>query len=63
MVSTEHIISAIPLVIRRRVKFGDCDPAGVVYTVTFGEYVISAAESSTARYSAPRHSGRRTGSA
>lgn len=44
MVSTEHIISAIPLVIRRRVKFGDCDPAGVVYTVTFGEYVISAAE-------------------
>jgi len=31
MVSTEHIISAIPLVIRRRVKFGDCDPAGVVH--------------------------------
>ena len=23
---------------------GDCDPAGVVYTVTFGEYVLSAAE-------------------
>jgi acyl-CoA thioesterase FadM len=44
MISTEHIISSIPLVIRRRVKWGDCDPAGVVYTVTFSEYVISAAE-------------------
>jgi len=44
MISTEHIISTIPVVVRRRVKWGDCDPAGVVYTVTFGEYVISAAE-------------------
>lgn len=44
MVSTEHVLSTVPLVIRRRVKWGDCDPAGVVYTVTFSEYVISAAE-------------------
>jgi acyl-CoA thioesterase FadM len=44
MISTEHIIGETPLVIRRRVKWGDCDPAGVVYTVTFSEYVISAAE-------------------
>jgi len=44
MISTEHIIGTAPLVIRRRVKWGDCDPAGVVYTVTFAEYVISAAE-------------------
>ena len=44
MISTEHVLSQVPLVIRRRVKWGDCDPAGVVYTVTFSEYVISAAE-------------------
>jgi acyl-CoA thioesterase FadM len=44
MISTEHIISEVPLVIRRRVKWGECDPAGVVYTVAFSEYVISAAE-------------------
>jgi len=44
VISTEHVIGAAPLVIRRRVKWGDCDPAGVVYTVTFAEYVISAAE-------------------
>ncbi len=44
MISTEHIIGTTPLVVRRRVKWGDCDPAGVVYTVTFAEYVISAAE-------------------
>jgi acyl-CoA thioester hydrolase len=44
MTSTEQVISAVPCVIRRRVKFGECDPAGVVYTVVFAEYVISAAE-------------------
>lgn len=44
MTSTEKVISTVPCVIRRRVKFGECDPAGVVYTVTFAEYVISAAE-------------------
>jgi acyl-CoA thioesterase FadM len=44
MISTEHIVGTRPLVVRRRVKWGDCDPAGVVYTVMFAEYVISAAE-------------------
>jgi acyl-CoA thioesterase FadM len=44
MIATERVLSALPLVIRRRVKWGDCDPAGVVYTVTFSEYVVSAAE-------------------
>jgi len=41
---TEWVISTTPFVVRRRVKWGDCDPAGVVYTVTFSEYVLSAAE-------------------
>ena len=44
MISTEHIVGRTPLVVRRRVKSGECDPAGVVYTVNFAEYVISAAE-------------------
>jgi acyl-CoA thioester hydrolase len=44
MIATEYVLSDTPFVIRRRVKWGDCDPAGVVYTVTFSEYVISAAE-------------------
>jgi len=44
VIATEQVLSQLPLVIRRRVKWGECDPAGVVYTVTFSEYVISAAE-------------------
>ena len=44
MTATEHVVSTVPLMIRRRAKWGECDPAGVVYTVTFAEYVISAAE-------------------
>ena len=43
-VATEQMISVNPVVIRRRVKWGECDPAGVVYTATFSDYVISAAE-------------------
>ncbi|MGN7979668.1 acyl-CoA thioesterase [Burkholderia sp. 22313] len=42
--ATEHLVSRVPVVIRRRVKWGECDPAGVVYTATFSDYVISAAE-------------------
>lgn len=44
MTCTERVTSRVPLVVRRRVKWGECDPAGVVYTVSFSEYVISAAE-------------------
>ena len=44
MTCTERVVSRVPLVIRRRVKWGECDPAGVAYTVSFSEYVISAAE-------------------
>ena len=40
----EYLISERPLVVRRRVKWGECDPAGVVYTATFADYVIAAAE-------------------
>jgi acyl-CoA thioesterase FadM len=41
--SSEWLISERPFVVRRCVKWGECDPAGVVYTVNFSEYVISTA--------------------
>lgn len=40
----EFVVSNVPFVVRRRVKWGDCDPAGMVYTVMFSEFVISTAE-------------------
>ena len=39
---SERMISTLPVVVRRRVKFGECDPAGVVYTPVFSEYTLSA---------------------
>jgi acyl-CoA thioesterase FadM len=44
MICTEAVVGQQPVVIRRRVKWGECDPAGVVYTPEFADYVISAAE-------------------
>ncbi|WP_109477594.1 thioesterase family protein [Paraburkholderia sp. C35] len=44
LIATEQMLSQEPVVIRRRVKWGECDPAGVVYTAAFSDYVISAAE-------------------
>lgn len=41
---SERMISSMPVIVRRRVRFGECDPAGVVYTPVFSEYVISAYE-------------------
>ena len=32
--SYESVVSRTPLVVRRRVRWADCDPAGVVYTGT-----------------------------
>jgi 4-hydroxybenzoyl-CoA thioesterase len=37
----EHVVSRTPLVIHRRVRWGECDPAGVVYTGKFSDYVLS----------------------
>lgn len=42
--ATEYVTALTPFTVRRTVKWGHCDPAGVVYTVVFGEYVISTAE-------------------
>ncbi|MBN9478812.1 MAG: acyl-CoA thioesterase [Bordetella sp.] len=35
---------AYPLTFSRRVFFGDCDPAGVVFTPNYGRYVFDACE-------------------
>jgi acyl-CoA thioesterase FadM len=40
--SNEYVISDDPFVIRRAVRWSDCDPAGVVYTGKFPEYLLSA---------------------
>jgi acyl-CoA thioester hydrolase len=40
--STESVVRTEPFTVRRRVRFGDCDPASVVYTVRFSDYVVSA---------------------
>lgn len=40
--SYESVASRRPFVVRRRVRWSDCDPAGVVYTGKFTEYVLGA---------------------
>lgn len=36
--------SRAPVTINRRVQFGDCDPAGIVFTPNYGRYVFDACE-------------------
>ncbi len=40
--STEHLVSRLPVRVRRRVAWGECDPAQVVYTPRFVDYLVSA---------------------
>ena len=40
----ERLISRAPVVVRRRVLWGDCDPAQVVYTPRFADYGASAVQ-------------------
>lgn len=42
--TTEEIVSDEPLVIRRVVRWGECDPAGIAYTPRFLDYVVSTHE-------------------
>jgi len=39
---TEFVISESPFVVRRVVRWADCDPAGVVFTGRFTEYLLGA---------------------
>lgn len=38
----EALISRRPVIVRRRVLWGECDPAGVVYTPRFSDYLVAA---------------------
>jgi acyl-CoA thioesterase FadM len=40
--SYEALVSREPLVVMKRVRWADCDPAGVVYTGKFTEYLLIA---------------------
>ena len=40
--SREEIISRSPFRVRRVARWSECDPAGVVYTGNFAEYMLSA---------------------
>ncbi|CAG2156312.1 acyl-CoA thioesterase [Cupriavidus numazuensis] len=40
--ATEYMLSESPFVVRRCVRWGDCDPAGVVYTGRFTDYLLGA---------------------
>ena len=37
-----ELLDDSPVTLRRRVAWGECDPAGVVYTPVFSEYAVSA---------------------
>jgi len=40
--ATERVLSEEPFVVRREVRWGDCDPAGVVYTGKYTDYLLGA---------------------
>ena len=40
--SYEAVVSRHPFVVHKRVRWADCDPAGVVYTGRFAEYLLVA---------------------
>jgi len=40
----ESLVSFAPFTLRRVVRWGDCDPAGIVYTPRFLDYVVSGYE-------------------
>jgi acyl-CoA thioesterase FadM len=40
--SREEVISSCPFRVRRVARWSECDPAGVVYTGNFTEYMLSA---------------------
>lgn len=40
--SREAVVSLVPFTVRRVARWSECDPAGVVYTGHFAEYLLSA---------------------
>ncbi|MDB5979902.1 MAG: thioesterase-like protein [Pseudomonas sp.] len=39
---TEQVINELPFIVRRQVRWSDCDPAAVVYTGRFSAYLLDA---------------------
>ncbi|WP_297836698.1 thioesterase family protein [Pseudomonas sp.] len=39
---TEEVVNDLPFIVRRRVRWSDCDPAAVVYTGRFTAYLLDA---------------------
>jgi acyl-CoA thioesterase FadM len=39
-----EVVSCQPFVVRRTVRWGECDPAGVVYTGRFADFVLDAVQ-------------------
>lgn len=42
--SDDGIVSLEPIIVRRTVRWGECDPAGIVYTPRFLDYCIEVYE-------------------
>ncbi len=40
--SYEALVSREPFIVRKRVRWAECDPAGVVYTGRFSDYLLTA---------------------
>jgi 4-hydroxybenzoyl-CoA thioesterase len=40
--STNALVGVAPVMIRRQVDFGECDPKGIVYTPRFSDYLLAA---------------------
>ncbi|MES2535247.1 MAG: acyl-CoA thioesterase [Pseudomonadota bacterium] len=58
MNSIETVISRQPFIVRRHVRWGDCDPAGVVYTGRFTDYLMGAVMLFFSELAADSHDGR-----
>ncbi|PJK29524.1 acyl-CoA thioesterase [Minwuia thermotolerans] len=41
---TPQVVARAPFTVRRLVRWGDSDPAGIVYTGTYLDYMVEAAE-------------------
>jgi acyl-CoA thioesterase FadM len=58
MDSIETVISRQPFIVRRHVRWSDCDPAGVVYTGRFTDYLMGAVMLFFSELAAASHGGR-----
>jgi acyl-CoA thioesterase FadM len=41
--AAEYVLSRTPFVVRRKARWNECDPAGIVYTGRYTDYLLDAA--------------------